>query len=277
MRNEVSAQRMLTAIIAAIFDSGDRFVLDGSFCEQIGPFIELESQAAKSPEQLAQELGGAKDLLDFGCGTADHRPMLESFGYRWSGVNYRAGMAREAAQRSNEDPAISFYDGLILPYEDASFDLVYSFQVFEHIQRPDVTFSEIRRVLRPGGALIGAVSYLEQIHDYSTFNFTPYGFKVACDQGGLEVRKIYPRFDAFSWLLYRLLVVTSATDENSINPSLSPNNEIHRLFEAYGRKMGRPDKEINLMRLMFCSHYTFHAVRECAIELAPDFGTNGVV
>ena len=44
-----------------------------------------------------------------------------------------------------------------LPFEDASFDLVYSVTAFEHFPEPDRTLSEIRRVLRPGGVTIHEV------------------------------------------------------------------------------------------------------------------------
>jgi SAM-dependent methyltransferase len=41
-----------------------------------------------------------------------------------------------------------------LPFKDASFDCVISSQVIEHIPYDEVLFSEMRRVLRPGGMLI---------------------------------------------------------------------------------------------------------------------------
>jgi hypothetical protein len=84
---------------------------------------------------------------------------------------------------------------------------------------------------------------------------------MACDQAGLRLQKIYPRFDAFSWLMHRLLVVTGGTDENSIAARLSPTNDVGRAFDEYGQRMGRSIKEINLLRLMFCSHFTFLATR----------------
>lgn len=41
-----------------------------------------------------------------------------------------------------------------LPFPDASFDTVISFQVIEHVRRDRELIAEIRRVLRPGGLLI---------------------------------------------------------------------------------------------------------------------------
>jgi len=42
-------------------------------------------------------------------------------------------------------------DATRLAFPDAAFDLVYSFNVFEHLPDPAATFAEMTRVLRPGG------------------------------------------------------------------------------------------------------------------------------
>ena len=41
-----------------------------------------------------------------------------------------------------------------LPYPDATFDLVISKYVFEHLERPVPVVRELRRVLKPGGHLL---------------------------------------------------------------------------------------------------------------------------
>jgi SAM-dependent methyltransferase len=42
-----------------------------------------------------------------------------------------------------------------LPFEDAAFDLVYSWGVIHHSERPEAIIAEIHRVLRPGGLFLG--------------------------------------------------------------------------------------------------------------------------
>lgn len=44
-----------------------------------------------------------------------------------------------------------------LPFEDASFDVVVCGELLEHVRDPEAVVAEARRVLRPGGTLVGSV------------------------------------------------------------------------------------------------------------------------
>ncbi|MFN0305909.1 MAG: class I SAM-dependent methyltransferase [Burkholderiales bacterium] len=44
-----------------------------------------------------------------------------------------------------------------LPFDDAMFDVVYSWGVIHHAEDPNAIIAEVRRVLRPGGRFIGMV------------------------------------------------------------------------------------------------------------------------
>ena len=48
-------------------------------------------------------------------------------------------------------------DAETLPFDDASFDVVYSWGVIHHSAHPETIVSEVRRVLRPGGVFVGMV------------------------------------------------------------------------------------------------------------------------
>mgnify|MGYP005654211001 CR=1 FL=1 len=45
-------------------------------------------------------------------------------------------------------------DAADLPFEDDSFDLIFSSNVLEHVEQLDVAFNEMKRVLAPGGMMI---------------------------------------------------------------------------------------------------------------------------
>jgi ubiquinone/menaquinone biosynthesis C-methylase UbiE len=46
-------------------------------------------------------------------------------------------------------------DAEILPFEDESFVVVYSWGVIHHSEKPERIIAEIKRVLKPGGVFIG--------------------------------------------------------------------------------------------------------------------------
>ena len=55
------------------------------------------------------------------------------------------------ARRTRADCDFVTFDGRRLPFEDASFPLVYCKQVLEHVEHPRELLSEVARVLEQGG------------------------------------------------------------------------------------------------------------------------------
>jgi ubiquinone/menaquinone biosynthesis C-methylase UbiE len=92
---------------------------------------------------------------------------------------------------------MTFFDGGTLPFPDDCFDVVFSNQSLEHVHDTGEAISEIARVLRPRGCLVGSVSQLEPYHGFSTFNYTAFGFKQLCTEAGLEIECLHTGIDAF--------------------------------------------------------------------------------
>jgi ubiquinone/menaquinone biosynthesis C-methylase UbiE len=52
-----------------------------------------------------------------------------------------------------------------IPFPDSTFDCVVNNQVFEHVEDIDAVLSEIRRVLKPGGALLSMFPSIEVLRE----------------------------------------------------------------------------------------------------------------
>ena len=77
-------------------------------------------------------------------------------GARWIGSEY---LGPTVAGGSSDAAGIRHEDVERLSFADASFDLVVSNDVLEHVDEPEQALSEILRVLRPGGCLLLTVPF----------------------------------------------------------------------------------------------------------------------
>lgn len=89
-------------------------------------------------------------VLEIGTGRGSMLDWLGRQGMDAVGIEIRDELVRDARRR-HPDLAIVRASGTALPFADASFDLVVSFDVFEHIADSDGHLRDVTRVLRPGG------------------------------------------------------------------------------------------------------------------------------
>lgn len=104
-----------------------------------------------------QDLTG-KEVLDIGCGHGGRTAYYLLHGKPRSIVGVeineaRVSVARESVSKLCPDERVSFVVGVgeQLPLDDASFDMILSYDVFEHVQDLPRVLRECYRVLKPGG------------------------------------------------------------------------------------------------------------------------------
>ena len=141
---------------------GDTFV-DADFADDYRSFFKEYDRFRYGQEHHILECLDAIDfqdkrVLEIGLGQGADSEQIIRRGAIWSGID----LTRESAQRVltrlklNALPHAGVVCGsaLSLPFQDASFDIVFSHGVLHHIPEIEKAQGEIRRILKPGGELI---------------------------------------------------------------------------------------------------------------------------
>lgn len=122
-------------------------------------FSELEDKPFDRAmlDRFAAIAGPVGPLCDLGCGPGQVARYLQDRGFEAIGLDLSPQMVKGAQRLS---PTIRFYQGsmLSMPFKDGSLGGIAAFYCIIHIPRPDlpVAFSEMWRVIRPGGAVLVA-------------------------------------------------------------------------------------------------------------------------
>ncbi len=110
--------------------------------------------------ELGSEINTDTLILDFGCGKGGIVYHLRKQGFKAFGVdivkdyeNVQKRCEEEGLVEADED-AFRLIDmsNYKIPFDDNTFDVIISDQVFEHVQNYPEALAEIKRVLKPGGS-----------------------------------------------------------------------------------------------------------------------------
>lgn len=106
-------------------------------------------------QNLARHGVSPRTMLDFGCGVGSSVPHLRTHlaGTALTCVDVSQDSLDIAQVRFPGDAEYVLFDGVRLPFEDNTFDVIFTACVFHHIPAEEHLnmLAEIRRVLAPGG------------------------------------------------------------------------------------------------------------------------------
>ena len=192
--------------------------------------------------------------MDFGCGSGSTVvELMEKYpSIEWIGLDIDE--SPEVRKRSSADPIFYSYDGTHIPFPDAHFDIVFSYQVLEHVRHPEIVLSEIQRILVPGGYFIGQTSQLEPYHSLSIWNFTAWGFYLLLEKAGFSLQELRPGIDAITLIFRRARRLKRFFSRYLVKES--PGNS---LINAIGWVKRKEPMRINEWKLLFCGQFIFLA------------------
>ncbi len=126
-------------------------------------------------------------LLDFGCGSKPYQSYFTN-------VTKYIGVDIDARGHGHENENVDiYYDGVTLPFEDHSFDVVFTSEVFEHVDNLDEIFLEITRVLKPKGKIFVTMPFVFMEHEipFDFRRFSEYGLSLFLQKNGFDIQKKY--------------------------------------------------------------------------------------
>jgi SAM-dependent methyltransferase len=137
--------------VSVIYNEGDR------------PYTQYPDKLARYLFSRYKLLKGAK-ILDLGCGRGEFLKGFIRCGLDGYGLD-RSTMAKSVCPEV--EILQSDLENEPLPYDDNTFNIVFSKSVLEHFYYPEKLVKEIYRILNPGGMVITMVPDWESI--YKTF------------------------------------------------------------------------------------------------------------
>lgn len=159
-------------------------------------------------------------MLDFGCGSKPYKSIFK--------VEQYIGIDFDGQGHSHVNEEIDFfYDGKTIPFENNSFDCIFSSEVFEHVFNLPEILMELNRVLKTGGQILVTCPFAIAEHEIPNDfgRYTSFGLKHLFEQNGFKVvqyEKIGKNVDVISQLqvMYAALTLSAKFDKFPIGKKI---------------------------------------------------------
>lgn len=166
----------------------------------INPFFFPRLSLLKAIKKYAPTMKG--NLLDFGCGAKPYESLFLNVS-KYIGTD----IENESHDHSNESIDV-FYDGTTLPFENESFDSIFSSEVLEHVPNLENSLKELNRVLKKDGQILITVPFSFPEHEMP-FDFrrlTSGGIQKVLTDHGFEIKK-FQTYGTFSKVIFQLIIM----------------------------------------------------------------------
>ncbi|KAA5538410.1 class I SAM-dependent methyltransferase [Paenimyroides baculatum] len=127
-------------------------------------------------------------VLEIGHGNCGHLPFLmkQAENLKYFGLEISELMQQQAIKSNqnyieNNSAEFELYKGTEIPFDDESFDKIFTVNTLYFWQNPDLLLNEIHRVLKPNGILaltFADKSFMEKL-PFTNFGFNLYSLKNA--------------------------------------------------------------------------------------------------
>ncbi|MGE5620950.1 MAG: class I SAM-dependent methyltransferase [archaeon] len=124
-------------------------------------------------------------LLDFGCGNKPYKSLFN--------VKEYIGLDIEESGHAHHNENIDvYYDGNTIPFDDCTFDSIFSSEVFEHVFNLEQILRELYRVLKPGGHILVTLPFVWEEHEipFDFARYTSFGIKNLMEKQGFKIVKL---------------------------------------------------------------------------------------
>jgi 2-polyprenyl-3-methyl-5-hydroxy-6-metoxy-1,4-benzoquinol methylase len=162
-------------------------------------FSGVPSQDWRFKSFLSEELP-AGSLLDIGCGDGGFLELVKKRGWKVAGFDYDERVAQAARDKGLSDVSAEEFLDFVRRRKEGEFDAVTLFDVLEHTPEPLRFLEEVRRILRPGGALavtlpnaLRPLPWGREEHDYPPHHFTrwtPKALREFLENNGFRVLRL---------------------------------------------------------------------------------------
>ena len=164
----------------------------------INPYFIIRKGLIRGVRKISKIFQGGK-LLDVGCGSKPYEKLFNVDSY----VGIDVEISGHNHKRSKID---KFYDGKNIPFDDKTFDYVFSSEVFEHVLYLDELLNDINRVLKKNGKLGFTCPFVWDEHEqpYDYLRYTSFSIKNILHKHGFKLIELNKSTSYFQTVMQML-------------------------------------------------------------------------